>query len=75
MDGKISAKTGSHCEKDNDAEVIEGFSEIIRPALAEVSGHGRRAAPQVSDTHGTGIGIAVHLPEALYLHGTGKGYQ
>ena len=75
MDGKISAKTGSHCKKDNDAEVIESFPEIFQPALAEIRGHGCRAAPQVSDTHRTGIGIAVNLTETLHLHGTGKGHQ
>ena len=64
MDGKISAKTCSHCEKKNDSEVIEGFSEIIRFMFAEVSGNSRRTASQISDTHGTGVGIAVHLPES-----------
>ena len=75
MDGKISAKTCPHCEKKNNSEVIEGFSDIIRFMFAEVSGNGRRTASQISDTHGTGVGITMHLPKALYLHGTGKGYQ
>ena len=63
MDGKISAKTGSHCKKDNDAEVIESFPEIFQPALAEIRGHGCRAAPQVSDTHRTRIRISANFAE------------
>ena len=33
---------------------------------------GLHAAAQVTDTHGTGKGVAVHLAESLHLHGAGK---
>ena len=33
------------------------------------------AASDVADAHGTGKGKAVHLPEGLDLHGTGKRNQ
>ena len=34
----------------------------------------RCSAPQIADAHGAGIGVAIHLPEGLYLHGAGEGY-
>ena len=67
--GKIPSNPRPDGKNQDNAKIMEGFLQLLRFLFPKISGKRLRAAPQVSDTHGTGISVTVDLPEGLHLHG------
>ena len=70
--GQISANAGTQCKHKNDSEIIHCLFQLFGLSLTKINGQCCGTASQITDTHGTCIGISVYLAEGLYLHCTGE---
>ena len=70
------ADTAQSCaqRKDQDDSII--MRRLFQGSLLVVTQIDRQtlgSTAQITDTHGAGIAVSVHLTEGLHLHGAGKG--
>ena len=71
----MSAQRRTNGKQENDSKIIAGFPQDFFVLRLPIGTQGFHAAAQITDTHGTGKSITVHLAESLYLHGAGERYH
>lgn len=72
---KNASRACSHSKGKDDAEIMERTMKESFLAGAFVMDKSLNPASQVTNAHGTGVLVRVHLAEGLNLHGTGKRNQ